>query len=148
MKGEVRRLRKQKKRIRNELSAALKDRDNPNRTKTIHILVTRIRAVDQQISEMLHIKGNQQRREKWQEEDALVELNEKFARGIVKPLKCPKCGEPDRGNVVNGEPYCIKCMVPLESESSNTKKPKKPRYKPPEDWRKTATFKKVEGIAE
>jgi len=28
-------------------------------------------------------------------------------------LVCPVCGEPDKGNKVNGKPWCLKCNVEL-----------------------------------
>jgi len=30
-------------------------------------------------------------------------------------LRCSRCGEPDRGNKMNGKAWCMKCNVPLES---------------------------------
>ena len=33
----------------------------------------------------------------------------------VGGLRCPKCGEPDKHNKMNGKPWCIKCNVALES---------------------------------
>lgn len=33
----------------------------------------------------------------------------------VGALRCPKCGEPDRQNKMNGKPWCMKCNVALES---------------------------------
>jgi len=33
----------------------------------------------------------------------------------VGGLRCSKCGEPDRGNKMNGKPWCLKDNVALES---------------------------------
>lgn len=34
---------------------------------------------------------------------------------LVGELRCPKCGEPDRHNTMNGKAWCMRCNVPLES---------------------------------
>jgi len=36
-------------------------------------------------------------------------------KGIHEKLTCPKCKENDKGNKLNGCPWCIKCNIPLES---------------------------------
>lgn len=33
--------------------------------------------------------------------------------GSTSSLVCPVCGEGDRGNIMNGKPWCFKCGVPL-----------------------------------
>jgi len=47
----------------------------------------------------------------------LMRINANLERklGTVGGLRCPKCGEPDRHNKMNGKPWCLKCNVPLES---------------------------------
>ena len=35
--------------------------------------------------------------------------------GMSLGLQCSKCHEPDRGNKMNGKPWCMKCNVALES---------------------------------
>jgi len=39
---------------------------------------------------------------------------ERKIRSPVEGLRCPKCGEPDRNNRMNGKPWCMKCNVALE----------------------------------
>jgi len=46
-------------------------------------------------------------------EPALKELMLKIDK-TNSTLKCPKCGEPNRNNIINGKPYCLKCNIPLE----------------------------------
>jgi hypothetical protein len=48
----------------------------------------------------------------------LREIQDKLLRklDVVKgedSLVCPKCGEGDKGNKMNGKPWCFKCNVPL-----------------------------------
>jgi formylmethanofuran dehydrogenase subunit E len=47
----------------------------------------------------------------------LMRINANLARklGITGGLRCPKCGESDRHNTMNGKPWCMKCNVALES---------------------------------
>jgi formylmethanofuran dehydrogenase subunit E len=47
----------------------------------------------------------------------LIRINSLLERKVtsVGGLRCPKCGEPDRENKMNGKPWCVKCNVALES---------------------------------
>ena len=48
----------------------------------------------------------------------LMRINANLDRKMDTPvggLRCPKCGEPDKHNKMNGKPWCIKCNVALES---------------------------------
>jgi formylmethanofuran dehydrogenase subunit E len=48
----------------------------------------------------------------------LMRINANLERKLGVPvggLRCPKCGEPDRHNTMNGKPWCMKCNVALES---------------------------------
>jgi formylmethanofuran dehydrogenase subunit E len=50
----------------------------------------------------------------------LMRINANLERKLgvaIGGLRCPKCGEPDRHNKMNGKPWCFKCNVPLESPS-------------------------------
>ena len=39
--------------------------------------------------------------------------NKRFPATNTSKLGCPQCHGTDKGNVMNGEPYCFKCNVPL-----------------------------------
>jgi len=48
----------------------------------------------------------------------LMRINANLERKLGVPvggLRCPKCGEPDRHNTMNGKAWCMKCNVALES---------------------------------
>jgi len=48
----------------------------------------------------------------------LMKINANLERKLGSPiggLRCPKCGEPDRQNKMNGKSWCLKCNVALES---------------------------------
>lgn len=47
----------------------------------------------------------------------LVRINANLSMkiGNTSTLHCPKCHESDRGNKINGKPWCMKCNVSLES---------------------------------
>lgn len=48
----------------------------------------------------------------------LMRINANLERKLGVPvggLRCPKCGEPDRHNKMNGKPWCMKCNIALES---------------------------------
>lgn len=48
----------------------------------------------------------------------LMRINANLERKLgssVGGLRCPKCGEPDRHNRMNGKAWCMECNVPLES---------------------------------
>lgn len=48
----------------------------------------------------------------------LMRINANLERKLgvsVGGLRCPKCGEPDRRNKMNGKSWCMKCNVALES---------------------------------
>jgi hypothetical protein len=58
-------------------------------------------------------------------------------------LRCPKCGEPDRHNTMNGKAWCMKCNVPLEL--SNVAKKRFPNVKVlPKMRRLDVTFRGLE----
>jgi hypothetical protein len=70
---------------------------------------------------------------------ALREIEQKLIRKIHSSnLICPACGDKDKGNIMNGRPYCFKCNVPLIDKSKIKKwfpiKPiKHKRYGLPEE---------------
>lgn len=41
--------------------------------------------------------------------------------GLVIGLYCSECGEPDRGNKMNGKAWCMKCNIPLEVPTLSNK---------------------------
>jgi hypothetical protein len=48
----------------------------------------------------------------------LMKINANLERKMgssLGGLRCPKCGDPDRHNKMNGKPWCLKCNVALES---------------------------------
>ena len=54
----------------------------------------------------------------------LMRISANLDRKMGSPsgvLRCPKCGEPDMHNTMNGKAWCIKCNVPLESPNSAKK---------------------------
>jgi len=63
----------------------------------------------------------------------LREIQDKLLRklDVVKgdSLVCPKCGEPDKGNKMNGKPWCFKCNVPLMPKGQVVKWLKLPKTK-------------------
>jgi hypothetical protein len=69
------------------------------------------------------------------EHDPLLrEIQDKLLRklDVVKgedSLVCPKCGEGDHGNKVNGKPWCFKCQVPLVPKDVVAKWLKLPKMK-------------------
>jgi hypothetical protein len=60
-------------------------------------------------------------------EDATLKTNDPALRDIERKLRekaaalsdlvCPACGDGDRGNRMNGKPYCFKCQVYLVEKS-------------------------------
>ena len=56
-------------------------------------------------------------------------------------LVCPKCGDTDHGNRMNGKPYCMKCNLPLMSaeKAAEWVKPQVPK-------RASRTFNEPEGV--
>jgi formylmethanofuran dehydrogenase subunit E len=53
-----------------------------------------------------------------QYEPELMRITANLERKLGVPvggLRCPRCGEPDRHNTMNGKPWCLKCNVALES---------------------------------
>jgi hypothetical protein len=64
----------------------------------------------------------------------LREIQDKLLRklDVVKgedSLVCPKCGEGDTGNKMNGKPWCFKCNVTLVPKSQVAKWLKLPKTK-------------------
>lgn len=70
----------------------------------------------------------------------LREINQKFLERFMPEavLCCPKCGEPDHGNRMNGEPWCFKCNSPFSKAELKSSKVLKCKY--PENL----TFKPLE----
>jgi len=50
----------------------------------------------------------------------LHSINQKFLElhPPIVSMFCPKCGASDRGNRMNGKPWCFKCDHPLSSKKS------------------------------
>jgi formylmethanofuran dehydrogenase subunit E len=136
MKGKTKQLKKQLKRVSDNLSEVLKDRSTPNRQTLIHQLYAQSQDLNAQLNSIGKVKSiAPTERMDWESDRHLRKINEVFTKKPENRLKCPKCGEPDHDNVVNGKPFCTKCMIPLDS--------KKTYYSPPPDWRRSATFKPV-----
>jgi len=72
----------------------------------------------------------------------LREIDEKYAKNILMSitpgLKCPKCGDPFRGNTLNGKPWCFKCNMEL------TKGGKPPPRIIKDKYPKNVTFKPLD----
>jgi len=65
-------------------------------------------------------------------ENALFQAQARYnARLPTVPtdLVCPVCGEPDRGNKMNGKPWCFKCSTLLIPRDKLDKWKKSPRIK-------------------
>ena len=45
--------------------------------------------------------------------DIEKKYNERFPTINTSKLVCPQCNGNDKGNVMNGKPYCFKCNIPL-----------------------------------
>ena len=65
------------------------------------------------------LKRTEDLRRKYMVAPGLREMADKYER-LLKPneskrLHCPVCGEGDKGNKMNGKPWCFKCNVPLVS---------------------------------
>jgi len=117
------------------LHEVMKDRNFPDRQQQTISLISQIREVNAQIV-ALSPKKRVMPEPSWMEDKHLREINDSLTRRTVKPLVCPKCKTPDRGNVMNGEPFCFKCNLPLSEKY----------VKPLEDWRKHSTFKPLEAV--
>ena len=55
----------------------------------------------------------------------LMRINANLKRKIGMPtkgLRCPKCGEGNMGNTVNGKHWCVKCNSPLEPVETGGKR--------------------------
>lgn len=64
----------------------------------------------------------------------LREIETKYrssTRLVREKLVCPSCGDEDRGNIMNGKPWCFKCNSLLMPKEKVAK------------WRKNPTIKKV-----
>ena len=48
--------------------------------------------------------------------------NSRFTPSNASKLACPQCKGSDSGNVMNGEPYCFKCNMPLVRKDNRNKK--------------------------
>ncbi len=40
------------------------------------------------------------------------------------PLACPECGEPDRGNRMNNQPWCLRCNTQLVPQNRIKEEPR------------------------
>ena len=61
-------------------------------------------------------------------------LEEKLT--VTSKMVCPNCGDPDRGNKVNGKPWCFKCNTILVAKDKLQKWLKLPKVKEAHDSRK------------
>jgi len=61
----------------------------------------------------------------------LMEIERKLMSKAVavSGLVCPVCGEGDKGNKVNGKPWCLKCNVPLVAKDKVEKWRRLPKVK-------------------
>jgi len=84
--------------------------------------------------EKLRAKADQLRQD-YMMDPRLREIQNKLLRKLDvvkgdKSLVCPKCGEGDYGNKMNGKPWCFKCNVPLMPKDQVAKWLKLPNLKP------------------
>lgn len=61
-------------------------------------------------------KKEDETRERLMRDPALHEVERKPGGMTIPKLICPKCGESDRGNRMNGKPWCFRCNVALKRE--------------------------------
>ena len=47
--------------------------------------------------------------------------NSRFTPTNASKLVCPQCDGTDKGNVMNGEPFCFKCNIPLVRKGERNK---------------------------
>jgi formylmethanofuran dehydrogenase subunit E len=108
---------------KSELEAALLaeapkqwERFQKNRLKRMKGKVKWQREIDEIDSKVADAKAKaEELRRKYDPE--LMRITANLDRKMGAPaggLRCPKCGESDRHNMMNGKPWCMKCNVPLE----------------------------------
>ena len=56
-------------------------------------------------------------RRKYIDDPALFNVENKFVEKTGSALRCPRCGAEDRGNRMNGKPWCFKCNKPIDDSS-------------------------------
>ena len=61
-------------------------------------------------------KKEDETRKRLMRDPALHEVERKPGGMTIPKLICPKCGESDRGNRMNGKPWCFRCNVALKRE--------------------------------
>lgn len=95
---------KQRAALLKQLNDAIDKKDSGS----VQLLIGKISELDQQIRH-----SNLQPTEKaaWEKDAALKEINDKLFMGkqVFSTIKCPKCGDPNHGNTINGKPFCMKC---------------------------------------
>lgn len=94
------------------------ERFQKNRTKRLKGLPKwkrELEEIDSKIADA-RVKAEELRR---QYDPELMRINANLERklGVAEGLRCVKCGEPDRGNKMNGKSWCMKCNIALESPS-------------------------------
>ena len=68
---------------------------------------------------------------KYMQDPILREIEQKLLRvdALNTKLVCPSCGENDRGNKMNGKPWCFKCNVTLVPKGEVANWQKLPKIK-------------------
>jgi len=69
-------------------------------------------------------------------------LDRKYASQPLR-LRCPVCGEGDKGNKMNGKPWCFKCNSSLESPNLSHKRFPSPKVLP-KTKRFDVTFRRLD----
>ncbi len=88
-----------------------------NRTKRLRGLSKWKREIEEIDSKVADAKASAEELRR-QYDPELMRITANLDRKIGTPagaLRCPKCGESDHQNTMNGKPWCLKCNVPLES---------------------------------
>lgn len=134
MVKRTKKLKAERNRLTAELQDILKDRSASNRQQRILERIAKIQYINNQLTKASRGTGYKSAPESWEHDQHLRKINDSIAP--VKPLLCPKCKQPDRGNIMNGEPFCFTCRIPLSGAYS----------KPVEDWHKHSTFKPLEAV--
>ena len=55
-------------------------------------------------------------RRRYIEDPALSDVENKVLQKTGSALLCPRCGAEDRGNRMNGKPWCFKCNKPFDEK--------------------------------
>lgn len=124
MKRERKFILEQLRKLSEELDVEL---DNSNTDKWDAERVNMLINQHRELNSKLHPnRKNVDAVEEWQCNPALVEIYEKYNETHIVGVSgtsiysCPKCGDADHRNMMNGKPYCFKCNCLLTKQTRQT----------------------------